>query len=196
MDIVIEKKELPVAVVPARVRRKHIPVLPGICLGAEDRAVLVRVVDYARGPDEYAVSEHVDVVGEGEGLERGVISSAEALDDLTVLVPHRPASFEYGDAVLGVVVQKPGSQEVAVLVLELHERSPELGKVLVYEIDHTVAGQDCGLLEYLHVAYRLDLLDVHVPEGGVAEQEGIVVQKTRRPGHLAVVDAAFLNELH
>ena len=68
MDIVMEKEKLPVAVVPALFRRKHVVFLPCVRSGTEGRKVLFRLIQELCGLNEYRISEHIHIVLECEHL--------------------------------------------------------------------------------------------------------------------------------
>ena len=196
MDIPVEEKLFPSAVIPSGIGREHRIVLPGIGTRSENGNVGPGIIFNPRGLDKDAVSKHIDIRHEGEQLDFGIICPRQAFDYLAVGGAHRAASPEHGHTVLGIVVQIPGPQHIAVLVLKLHKVAPELCEVILYEICELVAGQLGIVLENLHVAHCLDDIGVDIPERRVTEQVCIVVEKPGRSRHLAVGDAALLDELH
>ena len=196
MDPVPEEEQFARPVIPAGVRRKHVVFFPGIGRDAERGETAVRVIGQAARLDEDRVREHVDLVREREQLDLGVVRAGLALDNLPVLVLHGAAVLEDGHAVAGVVVQETGTEHVMVLVLQLHERTPELREVAVDEIRQVVAGQDRLLLEDPDIADGFDLLPVHVPVGRVADQVGVVMQETGRARDFPVIAAVPLHQFH
>ena len=146
MDIIVEEEDLAWPVVPAGVRRQHVLVPPGIGHVAEGGDSAPGIVDESGRLDEDRVGEHVDVVSKRKCLYLGVVGSGDALDDLAVLVLQGSAVLEDGNAVLGVIVEMAGPQHIVVLVLELDDRTAELGEILVYIVSQLVSGQDCLIL--------------------------------------------------
>ncbi len=100
------------------------------------------------------------------------------LDDLSVFVTHGPSATEHGDTILGVIVQIRGPERVAVLVAKLHQRPPELCEILVYIIIQTLAAKHGVVLDDLDIAESVDHVLVHIPQRGVAYQQGGVVLET------------------
>ena len=178
MDLACEEEGLPRPVVPAAAGGEHIVVLPEVYVGVEGGALDVRTVVQRRSLDEHGVREHVHIVGEGEQMRLRVVGAVEALDDLAVLVFHRRAVSEHGDAVLGVVVQIACAESVFVFIHELHHASAELSKVLVHVVIQRAAGQHCALLHQFHVAFGVDYIVCDSPECCVADQISVVVEKS------------------
>ena len=195
MDIPPEEEELPAAVVPAVVGRQHIVVLPHVGGIAEIGGIQVGAVLQAGSLDERGIGIHVHRVVEDEEIGLGVVGTVIALDDLAVLVAHGTAVLEHGHGVLGIVVQVAGAQGVVVLVFQLHQGAPELGQVFIYHILKRFALETGAVLDNLHMPHGVDDVGGHVPEGGVAEQVGVVVEELRGPSHLAEILPALLQEL-
>ena len=77
-------------------------------------------------------------------------------------------------------------EHIVVLVFELHDGTAEFRQVPFDVISQLVAGKDGLLLEDPDMADGLDDLPVDPPQGGIAEQEGIVVEETGLTGHFPV----------
>ena len=193
VDVLLEEEYLVGAVVPAPAGGKHVPVLPEVHVGYEIGCLALAVVDEVGGLHEHGIRVHVDLVLEGEQLLGALVGAFAALDDLAVLVPHRPAAAEDGDTVLGIVVQVAGAQDVVFLVAELDGPAAELRQVVVDVVVQLLAGQHRLVLDELHVPPAVDDLAVHVPHGGVADEVGAVMQEGRLH-RLAVVAAEFFYE--
>ena len=80
------------------------------------------------------------------------------------------------------------------LVFHLDQGAAGLDEVLVDEVVHLVGGEDGAFLHHPHIAPGVDDAGVHIPEGGIADEIGVVVEEGGVDG-LAVVDAEFLYEL-
>ena len=194
VDVAVEEDQLLVAVIPAVVGGKHVVVLPGVGGIAEIGRVDVGVVFEAGGLDEEGVREHVHVVHELEGLGLGIIGTEAALDDLAVLVPHRGAVLEDGDAVLRIVVEVVGAEDVLILVLQLDNPAAELRKVLIDNIFQGRTAEFGPVLDDLDMPFGENDVGRHVPEGGIAEEVRVVVQETGGTYHLAVVLAVHFQQ--
>ena len=177
MDIVSEEENLPSAVIPASIGGKHVGLLPGIGAVTECCEVLVGLVFQPRGLDKYGIREHVHITEKGECLYLGIISTCLALYYLPVLVPHGTAFTEDGHTVLGIVVQMACPQCVVVLVPELDHITTELSKIPVYPVYHLLAFQFGAVLNDPHMAYGFYYAGLNIPQGGIAQQIGIVVKK-------------------
>ncbi len=196
MDHIREEKEILRSVKPASVRRQHTLVLPSIGKEAEFGEVGVRVIGQARRVHEDRIREHVDVVRKSELVDLAVVGSAAAFDDIALGALHGPAIPEYGDGILGVVVQISGPQHVAVLVLELDDVSPEFCQILVDVIFQAVPRQLSSFLKNLDMAYRIDFLRVHVPQSRVADEVGVVMEELGGAGDLSETFAVLVEKLH
>ena len=80
----------------------------------------------------------------------------------------------------------PGPEQIVVLVPELDNIAPELGKVPVYVIEHAVTLEFCLLLldtdrpdGFYHTGF-------HIPDGSVAKEIGIIVEEHGIAGSPAV----------
>ena len=179
MDIAREKEQVVVAKVPSSLGREHIVVLMEID-GAHKQGLLkLGVVVQGCCPHENRVGVHIHIVAEGEEVQGIGVCAFFALDNLPVRAPHRGSRVEHGEAVLGVVVQKLGPQDIVLFVAQLHKSSPELGKVLVYQIVQFVAGELRVALDHPHIAEAVDDVFLLAPERSVADKIGAVVQKGR-----------------
>ena len=87
-----------------------------------------------------------------------------------------------------------GAESVVVFILELHQRTTELHKVVIDPVNHLVAGEDRAVLHHPHVPVGIDNSGIHVPQGRVADEVGIIV-KERCLYRLAVIDPVFFDEL-
>ncbi len=152
--------------------RQHIVVLPRIGSCPESSGVGAGVVIQIISLHENGVGVHIDVIREAESLELGIIMAVVALDDLTVLVTQSTAVPEHSHTVLGVIVQVFGTQGVAILVAELHQRSPELGEALVDQVNKAFAAEHRVVLDDPDIAERVDHIPVDVPQSRVANQKG------------------------
>ena len=184
MHVPREKEHFPAPVIPSVVRRQHIVILPGIRPPPECRETEVRLVFQMGCLDEDGVREHVHVPGESESFQLGIVGSVIALDDLPVFVPHSPTAAENCHAVLCVVVQMPGPQRVVILIGQLDDLSTEPGKVLVNQINETLAGEHSAVLDYADIANRVNDPRVNIPKGCVTVEIGVVVKKLSMSGHL------------
>ena len=193
MDPPVEEEGLLQALVPAAVGGEHIVVLPEIYPLRETGPAGARFVVDAAAADEDGIREHIHVVAEFEQAALGIIGAVGALDDLPVLVFHRTAAGEEGQGIPGIVVEIVGAEGVVVLVLELHQRSAGLDEVVVDDVVHLVGGEYGPLLHDAHVAPGVDDAGIHVPEGGVADEVGVVVEEGGVDG-LAIVGPALLDE--
>ena len=195
VDSLPEKEKIDVPLVVAVVGGQHAVVLPGVGAVAEIGRILIRAVHEARCLHEHRVGVHVDVVHEGEFLLLGLVGAVAAFDYLAVLVTHGSAALEDGDGVLGVVVEVAGAEDVLVLVLQLDHRPAELSHILVDDIVGRLAGEGRLVLDQLDVSVGLDDTGVGVPERGVAEEVGVVVEKTGGADDLPVMVAVLLQKL-
>ena len=73
----------------------------------------------------------------------------------------------------------PGTQRVALLVLELYQGSPELRKVVVDKVIQLFRGKDSLVLDDLYVSPAVDYLVLGVPKRRVADEVSAVVQESR-----------------
>ena len=191
-----EEEELAAAVVETVVGAQHLVVLPHVRGKAKVGGGKVAPVLQARGFHKGGVQVHVHLVVEHEQVGLGVIGAVQALDELPVFVAHGAAVLENGDGVLGVVVQIARAEDVVVFVFQLHQGTPEAGHVVIHHVLQGFTAQLRLVLDNPHVAHGVDNVGVHVPQGGVAQQVGVVVQETGRAYYLAVTLAVlFLNEL-
>ena len=195
MDVGGEGEFINVSLIEASLGREHVVVLPGIGAGAERGTVGFGVVAEKIRLHEHRVRVHVDIVRERERAELGEIRPFDTLDDLAVLVTQGSSATENRDTVLRVVVQIPCPERVAVLVPKLHQRASELREVLVDQVIQTLAAEHRAVLDDLDIAEGVDHIRVDVPQGGVTDQQGRVVLKTRVPQGLAVLDTIFINLL-
>ena len=85
-----------------------------------------------------------------------------------------------------------GAEGVAVLVFKLHEGSAGLDQIVVDHVIHLVGREDGALLHDAHVAPGVDYAGIHIPEGRIADEVGVVVEEGRVDG-LAVVGPALLD---
>ena len=69
MDIVSEKENLPVAVIPAGISGKHVVLLPRIGAPAEGREIALRLISERRCLHENRIREHIHVTGKIEFLD-------------------------------------------------------------------------------------------------------------------------------
>ena len=196
MDFAPEEKDFTHSVVPALFGRKQALLVPGIDAPREFSQVGVAVVKQLRSLDKHGVREHIHVLREGEQLYLGFVLAVYALDNLPCVVAHCTAVHKNGHGILGVVVKVAGAEHISLLVFQLDEGSPELGKVFIYEICELVAGKAGVVLDYADVPDTVDNRRIHVPECSVAEEISVVVQKARRPRYLAVILAVAFNLLH
>ena len=195
VHVAFKEEEVARAVVPAGTGGEHIILLPGIERLREGRQRGVRVVDQPGRLDEDRVGEHIDLVDEGKDLDAGIVGAVDTFDDLAFVVAHRTALLKDGDGILRVEIQEAGTQQVAFLVGKLDEGAAEFGAVLVDDVVEFVAGQHRLILKDLDVAESVDQVAVEVPVGRVAEQEGPIVQETRRSKNLAVMLSVLLRQL-
>ena len=195
MHLAGEEEQFFIALVPSGIGRKHVVLFPRIGIEAEQRLALRRRILQLGRLDEHRVGEHIDVMLEDELLYLGVVTAPEALYDLPVLVPHGTALLEDRDAVLGVVIKIGGPQGIVVLVLELNYAAAELGEVVVDEVVEIVACQFGLVLEDLDVTGGLDKAAVHIPQGRVTDEIGVVVQEFGGAENLAVGNAALDDHL-
>ena len=196
MHVAAEEEELPAAVVPAVVGAEHFIVLPHVGGKAEVGGGKVAAVLQAGGFHKGGVQVHVHLVVEHEQVGFGVIGAVQALDDLSVFVPHGAAVLEDGHGVLCVVVQVARTEGIVVFVFQLHQGTPESGHVVVHYVLQGFAAQLRLVLDNAHMAHGVDDVGVDVPQGGIAQQVGVVVQEAGRPDDLAVALPVFvLNEL-
>ena len=178
VDILRESKLLQSPFVDSGHGRKHVVVFPSVGAGAESGDVGAGVVVQIICLDEDGVCVHVDIIREAECLELRIVVAVIALDDLAVLVPQGSSATEHGHTVLGVIVQVRGPKRVTVLVAKLHQRPPELCEILVYIIIQTLAAEHSVVLDDLDIAESVDHVLVHIPQRGVAYQQGGVVLET------------------
>ena len=179
--------------VPSAAGGEHVAVFPEVYGFQEVGPVERRFVVEQRGTHEYAVGVHVHGPLEGEDLSLGVVGAVVALDDLTFRIAHGGAVAEIGHRVAGVVVQIMRAKGVVLVVFELHHSPAALHQVLVDEVVHLVGREDGTFLDDLHVAFGVDHLVVHVPQGGIADEVSAVVHEGGVDA-LAVGAAAFLDE--
>ena len=193
MHHAVEEEGLLQALVPSAVGRKHVVVLPEIYLLREHRAAISGFIVDAVAFDEDGVREHVHIVLELEESLLGIVGAVRTLDYLPVLVLHGRPAREECEGVLGIVVQEVGAEGVVVLVLQLHQCSARLDEVFVDDVVHLVGGEDGALLHHPHVAPGIDNPGIHVPEGRVADEVGVVVEEGGVDG-LAEIHPALLYE--
>ena len=193
MYVPVEEEGFLQALVPAPVRRQHVVVLPEIYLLGEGRLAGTGFVVDAAAADEDGIREHVHVVPELEQAPLGIVGTVDTLDDLPVLVFHGGATGKEGQGVFGVIVEIMGAEGVAVLVFKLHEGSAGLDQIVVDHVIHLVGREDGALLHDAHVAPGVDYAGIHIPEGRIADEVGVVVKEGRVDG-LAVVGPALLDE--
>ena len=182
MHVPEERELFQSPLVKTGLRRKHVVVPPCVGAGSESGYVRACVVVQIISLHEYRVSVHVDVVRETERLELGIVMAVIALDDLAVFAAHRGAAAEQSHAVLGVVVEVAGAQDVFLFVAELDYPAPELSQVPVDEVVKRLTGKQGLALDELDIALAVDGLGVDVPQGGVADEQGAVVLKGRLDG--------------
>ena len=196
MDIVPEQENLASAVIPAAIGRKHIVILPSIRVEPERRHIGPGIIDDGSGLHEHRIREHIHPVIERERPYLGIVSTCAAFDYLPLGVLHRTAVEENRHTVLRVVVQMLGTQHIPVLVLELHQCTPELSQVPVNVISQPVSRQHRLVLKNLHIADSVDFIGTHIPERRITDEISIIVQKPRRARHFSVIDAVLLDKLH
>ncbi len=178
MDVALEEEYLFLPVVPASVGRKHVLFLPEIHVGGEPGLFRLGFVLKRIGLDEDGIGEHIDVPLEDIEFRGIEILAVVALDNLAVLAFHRGSAREDRNAVLGVVIENTGTQDIFALVSQLHQGTAELREVQVYEIVEFVARELCLPLNHPHVAYAVDYAAVQLPDSAVANQIGAVVQES------------------
>ena len=192
VDILHEGEYLLCMLVPSRLCGEHVVIPPGVGIRAENGYLGACVVVKRIGLDEHRIGVHVDIAQEAELPDLGIVGTLVALDDLAILVPHRRTELEGGETVLCVVVQVMGPEGVLVLVLQLHQGTAELGKVVIDEIVQFVAAQYGPVLDDLDMAVAADYILVDVPDGRVAQELGRIVFEAGIAQRLAVADPIFL----
>ena len=195
MDVPSEEEQFLVTVVPPVVGGEHVVVLPHVRPVAEVCGVDVATVLQARCLHEGGVHIHVHLVVEDEQAGLRVIRTVQAFDNLPVLVAHGRAVLEDGDGVLGVVVQVAGAEGVFVLVFQLYESAAELREVVVHHVLQRAGTQPGAVLDDLDMADGVDDVRRHVPQGGIAQEVGVVVQETGGTCDFAETLPVLFNEL-
>ena len=76
-----------------------------------------------------------------------------------------------------------GPQCVVVFVIQLDDLTAELRKVLVNQINHLLTREHCPVLNDTDIADGIDDSPVHVPQGCVTIEIGVVVKKLRVTRH-------------
>ena len=163
MDILRESEPLDVAVIFTGLGGQHIAVFPSVGAGSEEGDVGGGVVRQVIGLDEDGVSVHIHIPHKIEGVRLRVVVAIVTFYDLAILVPQGSAVPEHGHAILGVIVQIPGSQRVLVLVLKLDESATELRQILIDQIVKAVTAQDGVVLDDLNIAESVDYVLVDIP---------------------------------
>ena len=129
----------------------------------------------------------------GKSLYLGVVCTCLALDYLAVLVPHRTPFPEDSHTVFGIIIQMARPQGIVVLVHQLDYIPPEFRKIIVYAVDHLFAFQLRPVLDDTDIAYSFYDTGVHIPQGGITQQIGIVVQKDGISGGTPVHHSSALH---
>ena len=182
VDVVAEEEGLVIALIPAAAGREHPAVLPEVDLRQEIGPRRLGIVAQLLRAHEDGVREHVDVAVEVEHVAGVLIGAFVALDDLPVGADHRRAAGEDGQAVLRVVVQGIGAEDIVPLVAQLDHAAAELREALVDQVIQLAAGQHGLALREADVAETVDEFLLHVPEGRVAGEIGAVMQESRVDG--------------
>ena len=196
MDILPEQENLLVPVIPAGIGGKHVVLAPSICIIAECCNVAVRVINNRRRLDKDRISEHIHIIGKSESLQFGVVSTCTAFYYLAILIPHRTAVEKDGDTVPRVIIQKFRPQYIPVLVLQLHQRTPEFGKVAIDIVSEFVTCQNSLVLKNLDILDGIYFIGRNIPQSRIANEIRVIVQEPGRSGHLTVIQAVLFDELH
>ena len=196
MHAILEQEQIFGAVVPSVIGRKHVFLFPGIRTYAKVGHSALCIVFEGRRFYEDRVREHVHIVSKCEQFDLGLIDTGAAFYYLPILIFHCTAVHEGGHTIPGIVVQMPGPEGVAILVFQLDKRASELGKVVIHQINELVAGQFCLFLDDAYIVDTLNYGSVHVPEGGVADEVGIIMKEAGRADNLSVALSVPVDLLH
>ena len=112
-----------------------------------------------------------------------------------MLTSHRAASEKYRHAVFGIVVEEFRPQSVVVLVLKLDDIPAEFREVGIDMVFHFLALQLGLLLDDSDIAHGIYDPRVHVPQGGVAVEICVVVEKHCRTGDFPVAHPVYFQQL-
>ena len=195
MHIIREEEDFISAVIPSSSRGKHVIVLPHIgCTGERGEIEFGLVLEVPR-LYKHRIGKHVHIDIEGERLDLGVVGSCTAFNNLSVLVAHGSSIHEDSQRILSIIVQMSGPQRIVILVGKLHDRSPELRKILLDKICQLVTGKDSFILDDAHLAPGLYDFGLHIPQGRITYKIGIVMKETCRPDHLPVAGTCHIHHL-
>ena len=196
MDIQAEKENLLVAVIPSGIGRQHVVLAPGIGTETERCLVPGRIIYEIRRLHEHGIREHIDIVGKCERLRLRIVSTCATFDYLTFGILHGTAVEKYRDTVTRIVVKEFRTENIMVLVLQLHQRAAELGQVTVHIIGKLVTGQNRLILKDFHIADSENFIGPHIPERGIANEKSVIVQETRRPRNFTVIHPVLFYQFH
>jgi len=195
MDIIREKEKFLPFIIPSSGGRKHVHILPHVCRGGKGSKILFRLIYQSICLDEYRVGKHIHIVSKCEFLHFGLIHTATALYDLTVLIPHGTSMHKHSYRVLRIIIQMPGPQRVMILVSQLYGRAPELRQIHIDKICKLVTGKNRLILKYADIAPCVNDLRLHIPICSIAQKVGVIMKKTGRTDNLPVAGSIHIHKL-